>query len=374
MDGRQETEEEMKDRIRKEILDELNNSNNTSIPNNSQEVQSYGPPKATAAVNFSKSKEAVPQKVEPNKNEVVQNPSPNTEYGSKHSKVLLMVCSLIVILGIIFFPTLFKKISQLRTSNKKPSVEVEKEKEKEYPKITMESDEYKNLKYPVMHNNRVNKTTYYSLNKLTINNFSNNDILYNALLDIYEGNMAKYKGSYSGKYCGDNAKKVSLNERYLRLRIENLYTKNVKYKLTNFVVPANNTNTKYVGTWKYDSSSKKYIYYGNCGTVPTSNIEYYDVKIPYEVSTSDKNIELYVNNYVAFAMVNKSAKSYVLYKNANYTEEVGRGTLTTTNYQNELNNIVSKLDKNKLNKYKYTFTIDGCAYQDYCFLSGEWLK
>ena len=80
-------------------------------------------------------------------------------------------------------------------------------------------------------------------------------------------------------------------------------------------------------------------------------------------------------NYVAFATVDKNTKAYILYSDVDYTKEISRGTLTSNDYSTELNNILSKLPtKDSLNKYKYTFTVKNCPYQEYCYVSGEWVK
>lgn len=374
MEKHVETEEEMKERLRKEILDELNGAKPKA--DEPKAAVSYGM-KKSSTVSFNKDmntnvSSSSEQNFIPSKEDL---PEEETE-SSLFSKFILLVCGILIIIAVFFFPTIFEKAKNYKNSQKKVSIEIEEPPAKEYEKITLEHNLVKGLKYPVMHNDRTNKYTYYSKDNITIASFSNNDILYNALLDIYEGNMGKYKGKYSGKYCGaNNNMKVAFDARYLKMRIENLYTRNAKYKLTNIYVPTNNTDTKYVGTWKYDAKNAKFIYYGNCNKVPTSNIEYYDIKVPIEASSSDKNIEIYVTNYVAFAVINKQNKTYTLYKDAAYTEKLTSGVLTTNNYQTELTKIVTDFTKeNTINKYKYTFTIKDCAYQDYCFLRGEWIK
>ncbi len=364
MDNSNDVKMKEQDRMRKEVLDELNHKGD-NVNKNLGEIKSFGAPKQYSNVHFAPEKEQKSKK-EQNQTNVDVNPK------SKGSLSLLVICSLIVLVCIMLFPTVSKRLSAYKNAQRKPVVKEVEEPEKEYEKITLDSEIVQNLKYPVMHNDRTNNKTYYTNDKLTIGSFSNNDILYNALLDIYEGNMAKYSGGYSGKYCGSNNNKVSLSARYIKMRIENLYTRNAKYSLTDFVVPSNNTDTKYIGAWRYNANENLYVYYGNCGSIAQSNIEYYDIKVPFEATSSDKNVEIYVDNYVAFAVVNKSAKSYTLYKNANYTEELKKGSLKTNDYQNELTDIVKNLDKNNVKKYRFTFTIDNCAYQDYCFYGGSW--
>ncbi len=363
----EETEKQKKDRIRKEILDDLNNNSDKNNGKVSAEIQSFGPPKKKSKVSFSTTQE--------------ENNSYNDEKITNNgaskgggNKFLLLVCAIIIAVSIFFFPTISKTIEKYRNSKVKTVGDVEEVKEKEYPKLTLESKETSNLKYPIMHIDNSVKATYHSKDKVRISDFSNNDILYNALADAYEGNMAKYTGSYKGNYCGSSANKVSINARYLKLRIENLYNKKTKYSLSDFVVPTSSTKSKYVGTWKYNQATDTYIYYGDCSKKALPNVLYYDIKVPYEANSSDKNIELYVYNYIVFAMVNRENNTYVIYSDAGYTKELSRGVLTTKDYEAELTNIVKNATKDGMNKYKYTFSIVDCAYQDYCFISGEWVK
>lgn len=363
----EETEEQKKDRIRKEILDDLNNNSDKNNGKINANIESFGPPKKKAKVNFNQTNES-------NESYHEERNISNSSSKDGGNKFLLLICAIIMMVSIFFFPKISKAFEKYRNSKVKTTVDVEEVKEKEYPKLTLESKETSNLKYPIMHIEHGVKDTYHSKDRVTISDFSNNDILYNALADAYEGNMAKYTGSYSGSYCGSNANKVSINARYLKLRIENLYNRKTKYTLSDFVVPVTSTKSKYVGTWKYNQSTDTYIYYGDCNKQTSPNVLYYDIRVPYEANSSDKNVELYVYNYVVFAMVNQVNKSYIIYSDANYSKELSRGTLTTNDYETELTNIVKKASKDSMNKYKYTFSIVDCAYQDYCFISGEWVK
>lgn len=362
-----ETEEQKKDRIRKEILDDLNNNSDKNNGKINSNIESFGPPKKKSQVNFSYSNEET-------ESFHAENVKTNNSTKSGGNKLLLLICAIIMMVSIFFFPKISKGFEKYRNSRVKTTVDVEEEKEKEYPKLTLESKETSNLKYPIMHIDHGVKDTYHSKESVKISDFSNNDILYNALADAYEGNMAKYTGSYNGNYCGSDTNKVSINARYLKLRIENLYNRKTKYTLTDFVVPLTSTKSKYVGTWKYNQASDSYIYYGDCNSKTLPNVLYYDIRVPYEASSSDKNIELYVYNYIVFAMVNKVNNTYILYSDANYTKELSRGTLKTSDYETELTSIVKNASKDNINKYKYTFSIVDCAYQDFCFISGEWIR
>ena len=359
-----ETEQEKKDRERKEILDELNNNSNINASVDSN-IQSFGPTKKKSVVSFNKEEE---KEEKPKQPSLIVKP----EQGNNKTMTILLVGLIVVVIAVLTFPYIRKKVGEWEASrHPRPEPVSNKVEEKVYEKITLESEAVSKLKYPVMHNDKNTKTTYYSKDSIKISDFSNNDILYNALLDVYTGNMAKYTGKYNGKFCG--SQKVSLDARYIKLRIDNLYTKNAKYTLTDFVVPATNTQTKYVGTWKYDRAKDKYVYYGNCNGVKNATVQYYDIRVPYEASSSDKNVDIYVKNYVGFAAVNPTTRAFVLYKNSSYTEEVTRGTLPSNNIESDLKKIVQE-NKDKFRTYTYTYSIIDCAYQDYCFISGAWDK
>lgn len=369
-------EELEKDQMRKEILDELNTKGRENPNSGSETIQAFGQTKKKSTVSFNKKEE------EPSLEAIDDDAIPALEAVdvapkqpvSKKSKILFGVCLVIVIVAIACFPFIYDKANDIIAKiGNTDYIPVPKEPEKQYEKITMDSEIFKNLKYPTMHNDPTTEDTYYSRDKITTNDFTNNDLLYRALLDVLEGNMAPYSGKYSGKYCGTGATKVSLDADYLELRLQGLFTRNINYTLTDFTVPINRADTKYVGTWKYDAKNQRFIYYG-CGTKAKANLVYYDISVPYEVSTSDKNVNLYVDSYVAFAVVNATNRDYILYKDAAYTEELAKGTLKTNDFEEELKAVVNDMEKKDINKYKYTYTIDGCPYLDYCFASGEWVK
>lgn len=358
----EETEQEKKDKMRKEILDELNNNSNINSTVDSN-IQAFGRTKKQTAVNFNRKEES--DDVQVNNKEVNQPTGGN--------KGLLIICAIVIIVAVICFPFISKKIDDIKYKSKPDeSIVSNKQEEKVYYKITLESDEVQNLKYPVMHIDNENKNTYYSKDKVSISDFNNKDILYNALIQVYSGSFEKYNGSYNGNFCGGN-NKVAVDQQYLKLRIENSYTKNLDYKNEDFSVPVSSDKTKYVGTWKYDATNKRYVYYGNCGA-KKSNTLYYDIQVPYDANSSDKNIEIYVYSNLAFVTVDSSNNSYVVYSDYNYSKEITKGTLKTNDYEKELESIVKAMSKDSLGKYKYTYTIKDCPYQDYCFISGEWVK
>lgn len=360
-----ETEEQMKERIRKEILDELNGNSNSRI-SNENEVRSYGPPKKVSKVNFSKEKV-----LEKPIKEVVEDTK--VDNGGKSSNVMMIICLLVIVVGVALFPTISSKLTDIKNSQRKPTVKIEEEPEKVYEKLTLDSEEIKEIKYPTMHVDNSLKTTYLSKDEVTVSDFSNNDILYNALIDVGIQNINVYKGQYNGTYCGGNSNNVSITDMDIKLRINNKFNTKTKYDFKDIIVPLNSTKTNLVGTWKYDSVNNIYVYYGDCNT-SRSNILYFDINVPYDVDNSDKNIEAYVYNYIVFAQVNTQSKEYIIYSDSNYTNEISRGTLTSNKYESELTTILSSMNKDNVKKYKYTFSIVDCSYQDYCFIKGEWVK
>ncbi len=358
-----ETEEEMKDRLRKEILDELNGT--TTTKKMEGEVRTYQRPQKTSSkVNFSKTKNVTyEEKVKVQEEKI----------NEKNNNVLLVVCLLVTVILVALFPTISKTVAKAKNSQRKPSVKVEKEPEKVYEKLTLNSEEIKNISYPVMHVDNSKKNTYFSLDTLVVSDFSNNDLLYNALIDVGTEIMKKYVGTYNGNYCGIDSNRVYISERNIKLRIDNKFNTNTKFEYKDIIVPNNNPKTDMIGIWKHDAENKIYVYYGACN-VSKSNVLYFDVSVPYEVDNSDKNIEAYVYSYVAFAVVNTNNNQYILYSDADYTKEINRGTLNSNNYEKELKTIVSNMDKNNINKYKYSFSKKNCSYSEYCFIKGEWTK
>lgn len=360
----QNSEKEKKDQMRKQVLDEINNKGNTGFDSN---IQSFGPPKKKSSVSFDNDLEFNQSQ---NNYDVYSNDLKMQE--EKGSIIPLFIGVVLIIVSIFFFPKISKFFEDKRNETKKPVATEKKEEEKVYEKIKLDDDVVKNAKYPIMHIDTSVKKTYYSLDKVTSSNFSNSDLLYNALSRIDDKNMANYTGSYNGTFCGVSNKKI-VDARYFKLRLEHIFTKKISYNNSDFNVPTNNSGTKYYGSWKYDSGQDKYLYYGDCNA-NKSNVLYYDVNVPYEVDNSDKNVEMYIYNYIVFANINTSNNTYVLYSDFNYTNKIDSGKLNTNDYKTELSNIVKNMNKEGLKKYKYTFSIVDCPYQDYCFISGEWVK
>ena len=144
----------------------------------------------------------------------------------KGNVILIITCILIVTIGIVLMPTLYNIITTKNLSSKKIYVKENKKKseDKKVEKITLESEILKELVYPVMHNDSNNIDTYYKLDKISVTDFSNNDILYNAFLQIYEG------------YIVENGSSVTFNSSYLDSRVQNIFGPATGYNLTDFTV------------------------------------------------------------------------------------------------------------------------------------------
>lgn len=281
----------------------------------------------------------------------------NKEKNNKNNSIFVVVLLLVVALLMIFFPKIYSyiedaKMPKIQKNNKKPE-ETERK---------IDEDIIETIHYPLMRNSVYNSNTYYSLDKFTVSNMSNSDILLNAFLDIYEGNMTSYSGNVT---CTKTSKQFDVE--WLELRIKNILGKNVKYTLSDFNVPED-LNTKYKGTWKYDSKSHRYIYNGLCKS-QAGNTKYYDltklIKLEY-AGASSNDINAYY--YVGFAKV--VGNSYAIYSDAKMQNEINSGTISKVD---ELNTIFEGLDTNNLKIYKYTFKDTLCSYNEYCLYEGEWV-
>ena len=317
MDNNHETEEELKERLRKEILQEMNNGSAKQSEN--IVAQSYGMAKKNEVKFNGNNGYAVSQ----NENNNLNSEEPVIE-NSGNSKGLLIILLIIVIISIFLFPKIYDIIAKGKRTPKHVTSSSKKQEEVVYEPFKLDDSNVVNAKYPIMHFDTSSKNSYYTLDSVTIKNFSNNDILVSALADTYEGSMAAYNGKYDGKACVSGANKLYVSSRYLKIRIDNLFGTDTSYKLTDINVYTNNPKTKYTGVWKYNNGN--YIYYGDCSG-KSSNIIYDDIHYAYNVENEDKNTKMYIYNYVAFIVVDKSSKNYVIYKNADYTDELAKGKL-----------------------------------------------
>ena len=241
-----------------------------------------------------------------------------------------------------------------------PKVEETKREEELKEEKEVSENVLETIHYPIMRTSIYDPKTYYSLDKLTVNDLSNNDILLTAFLDIYEGNMTSYDGAGT---CTTISKQFS--KEYLELRIKNIVNNKIEYTLSSFYVPED-SNSKYVGTWNYDSIYGRYIYVGLCASKAT-NIKYYDLEELVKVEYEGKDIAAYY--YVGFAKV--VGNNYVIYKDANMKTKITEGVFVS---EEELNNVFKDINKKDKNVYKYTFKNTLCSYNEYCLFEGKWVN
>ena len=98
----------------------------------------------------------------------------------KNNGLFIIILLVIVLIIVLFLPNIYKFVEK----QKLPKIEVTKQEQKEEEK-TISEDVLETIHYPIMRNSIYDSNTYYSLDTFTISNMSNNDILYNAFMDIY---------------------------------------------------------------------------------------------------------------------------------------------------------------------------------------------
>ena len=278
----------------------------------------------------------------------------NNEKDNKNS-IFVLILFIIVIILVLFFPQIYGFINSFSM----PKVENREEEKNEINK-TLDEGVLETIHYPLMRTSIYDSNTYYSLDKFTTKDLSNNDILLNAFLDIYEGNMTS--SGISGA-CTDISKQF--NREYLELRIKNILGNKISYNLETFYVPED-LDSNYVGTWNYNSSSNEFEYAGLCSSKAT-NTKYYNLEELIKVEYDKKDIVAYY--YVGFAKVEGS--NYIIYKDAKMTNEISNGTFTNLD---DLNNTFKTINKKNKNIYKYTFKNTLCSYNEYCLYEGKWVN
>lgn len=273
---------------------------------------------------------------------------------NKNGTLIIVLLGIVAVL-VLFFP----KIYDLVNSVSMPAVEELKTEQKEQTKEIDESI-LETIHYPMMRTSIYDSNTYYTLDKFSINNLSNNDILLNGFLDMYEGNMTAFEGVGA---CTTISKQF--NKHYLELRIKNIIGNKANYTLADFYVPED-SNSKYVGTWSYDSYSGRFLYTGLCVSRAT-NIRYYNLEELIKVEYDKKDIVAHY--YVGFAKV--EGNNYTIYSDAKMTNQIATGTFIDVNNLNDIFKGINKKDK-KI--YKYTFKNTLCSYNEYCLYEGEWVN
>ena len=273
----------------------------------------------------------------------------------KRNNVFVVVLFVIIAVCVLLFPKIY---SYLETANL-PEIEKSNSKNDEVTKV-VDEETLDSIHFPIMRNSVYESNTYYSLDKFTIVDMSNNDILYNAFMDIYEGNITN--SSTAGR-CTAIAKEF--NKDYIELRIKNILGKNVQYTLDDFYVPED-SNSSYTGIWTYDVGNSRYIYNGLCES-RNSDIKYYNLEQYIKAEYEENDIAVYY--YVGFAKVQGS--NYIIYKDANMTDELQSGTFID---MESLNSIFAGINNKDKNIYKYTFKDTLCSYNEYCLYEGKWVN
>ena len=258
------------------------------------------------------------------------------------SNVFVIVLFGFIAVCVLLFPKIYSVLEKTTLP------EVEKTKEAKEEKV-IDDNLLDSVHYPIMLTNIHFKDTYYTQDVFKISDMSNDDILYNAFIDIYEG------------YIKNN----EFNAEYIDLRIKNILGKNVKYTLKDFEVPSGSPSN-YIGKWKYDSKNSKFTYspyYGNNNYQDT----YYVLEDFIKAGFNNKDLIIY--KYIGFAKV--SSNNYIIYKDANMTNELTTGTFTNIE---DLNNVFKKINNEDKKIYKYIFKDSLCSYNEYCLYEGRWVN
>ena len=260
--------------------------------------------------------------------------------------ILIITCVLIVVIGIISMPQIYKILNTSGVDDISDANNKKDNNKKE--EITADSEIVSTLVYPIMHNDTSVTDNYYKNQSISVADLSNNDILYNAFLNIYSGYI-------------NNDGIISFDSNYLVSRIENIFGPKTGYNLVDFTVPSGSFS-EYTGLFKYDADTKRYTFSKNDNN---NQVIYYDVKKIYDASSPNENT---ITTSFDIAFVKIENNRYTLYKDYNYTNEISNGEFTS---MENLENMLNTLDTEK---YQYTFRKDTCNYDSYCFYEGKWLN
>lgn len=273
----------------------------------------------------------------------------------KNNNIFLIIVFAVILILVLFMPKIYNFIQTLNMPKVESTKEEKVEENKNVDKEVLES-----MHFPLMRNSIYDSNTYYSLDKFTISNMSNNDILLNAYLSIEE---VVIKDSTLKGTCTTVSKQF--DQEIMGLRVKNVLGKNVNYVLDNFYVPED-SNSSYTGNWNYDVNNGIYVYNGLCSS-NASNTRYYNLEELIKAEYDKKDINAYY--YVGFAKVIDN--SYIIYSDANMINEINKGTFTSVEDLNETFKTISKKNK-KI--YKYTFKNNLCSYNEYCLYEGKWVN
>lgn len=280
----------------------------------------------------------------------------NNEQNNKNGILIIILLAIVTVL-VLFFPKIYDLVMQVSMPKIEDKTDEGLKEKKEITEEILET-----IHYPKMRNGIYNSNTYYTKDVFTINDLSNNDILYNAFLDIYEGNMTSYENVGA---CTNVSKQFNVD--YLKLRIKNILGKNINYSFTDFNVPEG-VDTKYPGTWVYDAARARYLYKGLCNSNQLTS-KYYNLEQLVKLEYADNESDIIAYYYVGFAKVD--ASNYIIYKDAKMTEELTKGTFTTVE---NLNEAYKKINNKKKKIYRYTFKNTLCSYNEYCLYEGRWVN
>ena len=268
----------------------------------------------------------------------------------KGNNTFIIVLLLIVVIVVFCFPKINKFMAKVN-SPKIVQKEIKTNKEKKFDESMIED-----IHFPLMRNSIYSSNSNYLLDKFTISNLTNNDILLNAFLDVHEGNI---KSTGTAARCGGEG--AVLDSKYINLRVKNILGRDLNYKLETFEVPEGN-DTKYPGTWTYDGSN--FIYDGICNP-NTNSIKYYDLKQLKEGKYDGNDLILYY--YVGFAKV--EGNKYTIYSKPDMKNEINSGEFIDLD---SLQDIFESIDKKNKSIYKYVFKNNICTYSEYCLYEVSW--
>ena len=301
------------------------------------------------------------------------NQESHVENIASSSNYLLIFVLLIVIAGVYFIPQITNMLKKDNKTKEPEATEPEKKKKEEEKVVYSWNDAIiKGITMPVMRVSPGSSDSYYSLDKMTVANMSNNEILFNAFINVFSGNIGYYQGGYNGQFCGSADQQRELNAKYIDARVDNLFTKNTEFTHEDFYVPFT-VGSAYYGLWRFNPNTYSYVYYGECNPQGLSGEFYYDILVKDEIETSKDSKTAYLTYNMGFAKI--LGDSYEIYRDANYTDLLISDTFKTDKHEKELDDVFADYVKDhNVNKYKYTYSKKDCSYSDLCYISGEWVN
>lgn len=268
---------------------------------------------------------------------------------NKNNGVFLVIILFIGVILVFFFPLIHSFLYKVSVPKIEESKKENIEKKKELTEETLSE-----IHTPKMRISSYSNFTYYSLDKFKISDMSNQDILVNAFLDMYDGNIIN-----SSHISSCSSMNKEFNSKYIALRTKNILGRNLEYKLENFYVPED-SGSKYTGNWIY---SEGIFYYDGLCTSNSKDIKMYDIET--KIDAKYVNDDIVITYYVGF--VKASGDSFTIYSDSSMTNEIGNGV--GTDYKSVFDSIDNSLKK----KYQYTYKNTLCTYDEYCLFEGKWI-